>query len=260
MTGKQSERFYLDLARALYSPFPPGDVVESESPDFVVRTLAGPLGIEVTKLFQPCSTSSFSPRQVESFREDVIGLAEEIYSESDNPAVDVTVYFSSPPTKQHKEGLARSLAEFVRANFPRNGTVLTFRKNDLMSASISSSVEVVRIAPPIPGRFCPWFGGIEGQTIPLTYDLLAAVISAKNPLVANYRDRVTKIWLLIVADLFPSSANFSVPAEVDTWCFDFNFDNVLLFSREESRVWELHRNHSGAASESQPIDSMERHA
>jgi len=59
-----------------------------------------------------------------------------------------------------------------------------------------------------------WFAGGVGETKLLTYDLLAEVISSKTLLVA--RARATKVWLLIAVDIFPFSASFSAPAEVDT--------------------------------------------
>jgi len=239
VTKKQVEGAYLKLARAWYPAFPSGALVESEAPDFLVPTPEGQLGFEVTQLFQRPSNSAFAPRQIESFRECVIRRAEEIYSLSGNPPVDVNAYFSVRlAEKQRKEQLAQAFSDFVRANYPEDSKVLNFREGKPKS-TLPSGLGAVSIARPLLGGSRRWFAGGVGETKLLTYDLLAEAISSKNPLAAEYRARASKVWLLIAVDIFPFSASFSVPAEVDTWSFDYKFDQVLLLSRQESKVWAL---------------------
>jgi hypothetical protein len=167
--------------------------VEGEAPDFHVLTPAGSLGFEVTQLFQRPSDSRFAPRQIESFRECVIRRAEEIYSVSGSPPVDVNAYFSvRPMEKQRKEQLAQAFAEFVRANCPEDGKVLNFHESE-PGSTLPSGFGDVSIAPPLPGGSRRWFAGNVGETKLLTYDLIAEAISAKNPLVAAYRARVSRV-------------------------------------------------------------------
>jgi hypothetical protein len=239
VTKKKVERAYLELARAWYPAFPSGALVESEAPDFLVSAPEDQLGFEVTQLFQRPSHSAFAPRQIESFREWIIRRAEEIYLLSGNPPVDVNAYFSvRPAEKQRKEQLAQAFSQFVRANYPEDGRVLNFREGKPTSV-LPSGLGAVSIARPLLGGSRRWFAGGVGETKLLTYDLVAEVISSKNPLVAEYRARASKVWLLIAVDIFPFSASFSVPAKVDTWSFDYDFDQVLLLSRQESKVWAL---------------------
>ena len=239
VTKKRIERAYLELARTWHAAFPQGSLVESEAPDFLVSTPGGQFGFEVTQLLQSPSDSPFAPRQIESFRDWIIRRAEEIYSLSGNPPVDVNAYFSvRPAEKQRKEQLAQAFAEFVRANYPEDGKVWNFREGR-PDSTLPSDFGAVSIARPLLGGSRRWFAGGVGETKLLTYDLLNEVISAKNPLVADYRARANEVWLLIAVDIFPFSASFSVPAEVDTWRFDYEFDQVLLLSRQESKVWVL---------------------
>ena len=213
--------------------------MESEAPDFFVVTPEGHIGFEVTQLFQQPSHSVFAPREIESFQEWVIRRAEEIYSVSGGPPVDVNAYFSvRPAAKQKKEQLAQAFSEFVRANYPKEGQVLNFREGKPTSV-LPSGLGAVSIGRPLLSESRRWFAGSVGETKLLTYDLLAEAISSKNPLVAGYRTRASKVWLLIAIDIFPFSASFSVPDAVDTWSFDYEFDQVLLLSRQESRVWAI---------------------
>ncbi len=239
VTKKGIERAYLELARTWYAAFPQGPLLESEAPDFLVSTPDGQFGFEVTQLFQSPSNSPFAPRQIESFRDWVIRRAEEIYSLSGNPPVDVHAYFSvRPAEKQRKEQLAQAFSEFVRANYPENGKVLNFSESEPRS-TLPSGFGALSIAQPLVSGSRRWFAGGAGETKLLTCNLLTEVISAKNSLVAGYRVRATKVWLLIAVDIFPFSASFSVPTEVNSWRFDHKFDQVLLLSRQESKVWAL---------------------
>lgn len=45
-----SERWYLDRFKLLYPAFPEGTIVKTESPDFVIETVRGTIGIELTEL------------------------------------------------------------------------------------------------------------------------------------------------------------------------------------------------------------------
>jgi len=238
-TKKRVERAYLELARAWYPAFPSGVLVDNEAPDFLMATPEGQFGFEVTQLFQQSSNSLFAPKEVESFREWVICRAEEIYSLSGAPPVDVNAYFSVRSlARQRKEKLAQAFSDFVRANYPEDGQVLNFQEGNPNSA-LPSGLGAVSIARPLLGGSRRWFAGGVGETKLLTYDLLAESISFKNPRVAGYRTRASNVWLLVAVDMFPFSASFSVPLGVDTWSFDYEFDQVLLLSRQESKVWAL---------------------
>jgi hypothetical protein len=241
VTKKDLERAYVGLARRWYAAFPLGALEEGKppAPDFL--TAPGSFGVEVTQLFQPPLDSRFPPRQIESFREGVIRRAEEIYSGSGSPPVGVNAYFSVHPVeKRPREQLAQVFAEFVCGSYPDNGKVLNFRESD-PGSTLPPGFGAVSVAPPLPGRSPRWFAGHVGETKLLTYDLIAERITAKNPLVGGYRACVSTVWLLIVIDIFPFSSSFSVPADVDTWHFDHEFDQVLLLSRQASKVWALSR-------------------
>ncbi len=240
-TKKKVERAYLEIARTSYAQFPEGDIIDFEAPDFIVSGQDGTTGFEITKLYQPSANSPFSPRQIESFHTDVIRLAEQYYIESDLPWVEVRAYLThTSGIKQDKKQLARSIAAFIIAHRPTDRQILNFSQNR-SSDQLPEIIGAISIAPPLTGHKLHWFAGAFGETQQVTRDLIADIIATKNPLVRNYRTRVNKVWLLIVADMFPFSASFSVPQEVEQWRFDYAFDKALLLSREELKVWPLFR-------------------
>ncbi len=239
MASKRIERAYLELTRSLYTGFPEGNIMESEGPDFILTGSERTLGIEVTQLFHPTANSKFTTRQMESFRKKIIHRAEELYYKRQGSPVDVIVYSSVRPVgKQNTEEAARAIADFVRSNY-RLGMPVTLFREGLSPVPLPPGVGVVNLAPPLPGFQRAWFFGAAEETVLLTREFLAKIISQKDLLASSYRDKVEQVWLLIVCDLFPSSTSFSVPEQITDWNFEFTFDKVLLFSREEYKVWTL---------------------
>lgn len=132
------------------------------------------------------------------------------------------------------------MSDFVRGRYPADRQVLLFRENE-PTPILPRGFGAVSIARPLGGQPRAWFTGGVGETILLTQELLAAAISEKSSLVADYLSHVDEVWLLVVVDLFPSSASFSVPRDLDKWSFRHKFDRLLLLSREDSKVWALRR-------------------
>lgn len=238
MASKRIERAYLEVARSMYSDFPNGEISDSESPDFLISGTGSQLGIEVRQLFQRTSGSEFTPRQVESFRVDTIRRAEKLYYKEGGAPVDVCAYWSHRPVgRQRADQIVRALAAFVRSNYKPAVPVRLFQEG----IALPPGLAVINLARPLPGIERRWFAGGVGSPEVLTRDTLEKVIAEKEALVPSYRSKVAQVWLLLTCDLFPFSASFSVPDQIQDWKFDFSFDRVLLISREQSTVWSLSR-------------------
>ena len=82
-------------------------------------------------------------------------------------------------------------------------------------------------------------------------ELIQAYIAAKNERLGDYRKTASKVWLLIVNDLFLGAGEVCVHREKIAHCtFDFDFDKVLFFERQpggSGKVVELRRGVSRAA-------------
>ncbi len=78
--------------------------------------------------------------------------------------------------------------------------------------------------------------------------LLDACIQKKNRQVKEYRLATYEIWLLIINDKFLGAGEVHVrPDQLIHWDFDFEFDKVLLFTREiggADHVTELRHSNS----------------
>jgi hypothetical protein len=234
-TKKGIERYFLERARQLDPRIPAGEIVECESPDFLIATSCGTLGIEVTQIFQPAASGGFNPRQVESFQDKVIRVAARLYEQSGARPVDVLVYREGKGARHSHSRVAKSLVDFVRSRYgdSENYTRIYQRPHT------PQGFLAIRVARPVDGATNTWQAGHAGRNLRLSQTLLSAEIERKNKLVPTYRQKADPIWLLLVASLFPLSASFSIPDEIETWSFSFDFDKVLLLSEEDARVFKL---------------------
>lgn len=234
---KEIERRFIEKAQQLGLQLPPGTVVECESPDFLIKTCSETLGIEVTRLFQPAAASRFDPRQVESFQDRVMRVAADLDKPND-PPVDVLVYCCWDGAKQPRDcrQMAESLVDFVRSHYKERHGPETYQRPD-----VPQGFDVIRVARPLDGTTNRWQAGHTGQGARLEQHFLSDEIGRKNKLVPHYRKRADQVWLLLVASMFPLSGTFSVPREINTWKFEYDFDRVLLLSEEDCLVLDIAR-------------------
>jgi hypothetical protein len=242
VADKTAERRYFEIARAACPELPPGEPVESESPDFVLQTAPCRVGVEVTKLFQRAPSRGFSRREVEAFRQKVVQQAQRLHEKTGRPAVDVQVWFSA------REGVslgvaeaARAIAELVRANARPGMPVTSLRQGDA-NAELPSGISEVTLALPLWNRPRAWLAGAAGETLLLERQHLEDVIAHKNALIPRYRLKADEVWLLIACDMFPSSASLVVPDALAGWAFAFDFKRVLVLSPADAKVWSLNKN------------------
>ncbi|UJH90285.1 hypothetical protein LZ575_15665 [Antarcticibacterium sp. 1MA-6-2] len=57
------ELYYLNRFKELYENFPPGEIIKSEQPDFIVQSNDSKIGIEITEIFQDTHLEGYSKFQ-----------------------------------------------------------------------------------------------------------------------------------------------------------------------------------------------------
>ena len=137
--------------------------------------------------------------------------------------MDVLVFFTNDwSRKQNASKMGWALADFVRSNYPSDGTAV------VLNETIPDGFALVRIACVEGG----WSTGSVGNTEFLRYEQLASRIVAKNRLVSEYRARMPEDWQvwLVFATHVSLLWSVSLPADVATWRFTCAFDRVLLSS------------------------------
>jgi len=78
-----------------------------------------------------------------------------------------------------------------------------------------------------------WHSGRSSDTTRASRGHLESRIAKKNGRVRAYRVSAPSVWLLIVSDLFLGPGEvYARPDDLAKWKFTFDFDKVLLFSRQ----------------------------
>lgn len=227
---KRIEKHYLEEARRECSIFPKGELVPSERPDFLLHAASGIIGIEVTELCRE------EPRAQAGRQAKIVENAEKRYRRLPTAEpVDVVVVFSIEAEKAKREVLINTLVEFVQTH--GKSKVSRFPEG-YSHIGVHSPLEQINPT----GR---WECVRAFNTTVAPEQLLESRIVEKNGRVAGYRLAASAVWLLIVNDQFLGPGEvYARPEDLVRWKFDFDFEKVLLFSREpggHGEVFELQR-------------------
>lgn len=127
--------------------------------------------------------------------------------------------------------LTKSMADFVYANRAAKGT--GFKRNLPQGFCHIGFFEPLRPEP-------RWHACRAFDTILASQELLGARIAEKNGRVKDYKLSAPEVWLLIVNDQFLDPGEvYARPDYLAQWKFPFDFDKVLLFSREPGGTGEV---------------------
>ena len=186
---KQVETWVLNTARSISTLIPSGDVESRESPDFLIQTQAGAVGVEIGESLCPAGEDGIKPVQRESFHKTVVKLAEEeYYSATDVKHVFVWVYFRRHGNL-NKRAMANDLAKFVKVKVAA-GKLSSFMDD------LPDGFSTIHI-----GASSREWVSLEsaGYTVSDVYNQLSSLITDKNKLLPQYRVNVpnTPMWLLL---------------------------------------------------------------
>jgi hypothetical protein len=123
---KVRERAHLERFRNACPVFPPGDIRETEKPDFVVVDSGENVGIEHTEFHLDDAPARGSPLGAqEALRQQVVSNALRLHESRSLPIVDVLLRWSIHHnlTPRSVRQVAAALADFVRAHMPDSNQV-----------------------------------------------------------------------------------------------------------------------------------------
>jgi hypothetical protein len=231
---KRIEMLYVEEARRASLIFPVGNLVPHENSDFLLSIDSGTFGIEVTELCRErprteAATLSRIPKKAKALYKTLAGTT----------PIDVNLAFSRNAINFDPNHLTNSLVEFV---YERRNSRGIFASEDLPDGYCHIGIHEPHPQIDPTGR---WHGVSAFDVEIASKQLLETSILSKNARVPTYRQSATEVWLLIVNDQFLGPGEvYAHPDHLAEWTFSFDFEKVLLFTREPGgggKIFELQR-------------------
>ena len=244
MRGKKTDKkvvetYMLSAARKAGVPIPIGELA-GEAPDFRFVTDAGPLGIELSEVLRPASSSNgIVPVHQEAIHEEIMEAAQQAYYQNSLARpVKVLVYFADARgKKQDRYTMAQALADLVAENAHRASPFVSFKEWDELPDGFSSIV----IDSQLVGDW--WHGEAGGYNVLTdTRSQLAERIRSKDKLVPAYRANLganARVWLLLYCGVTVARSMVIPPCSRE-WKFPFSFDRVFWFASLENEFVEIY--------------------
>lgn len=213
---KEIERRHLHSFHHLCVDFPAGDLIEGETPDFVIITPTGKtIGIEHTQVFKKPGADNTAEQPDEATKDFITTAAKRHAELLELPSAHVALFFNAQYlrrdtgakqrffTKAEKQSIAESIAVFVGKHMPAQGCSVEcdWRPGQPRQVDL---IQINRIYP-VDRHIWRWpeFKIIQYNAI----ERLQDAITKKCKVYAPCLCECDECWLLVVADLFQSSGN-----------------------------------------------------
>ena len=206
MSSKGIESRHFKKFRSLIPDFPDGEVWHEDSPDFWVLTPNHVLGIEHCQVLIPVGNKP--PIQaIESQTDDIISMAQEHAELRGMPPIQVNFLFGhySPLRKRQRLDLAREIARSVHDAVAQMGHVQPFSSIVIRKPNIPDQLTSARILILKEGARHFWRCNRYGWAVEDCRELFQKSIDEKRELFETYLANCQECWLLMVADVKPSS-------------------------------------------------------
>jgi hypothetical protein len=239
MSDKALEKWYLKQLQAALDGFPHGDPQPGESPDFIVPSENGAIGVEITVFHLPPPAPKRPHQEVQRLKDSVVETARRMHAAAGGPPLRVSVYFSQPVriTKRNATKVGEALAAAVG------------------SSPISPPDEAVRILwqhlPPgiadVTIRDARghevWFADAGGLVASVEPEHIDAVIRRKHAMLRVARAKCSEVWLVIVNDLVSRAAPAELSDAATAHFYQYEFDRLFWLEANTPMVHEFARAH-----------------
>src|SRR4030095_7782649 len=233
---KADERRFVEILAEKLDAFPPGKLIDSELPDFLVATPEGVIGIEATKIHHADEC-----RPHESECRSLVDAARRLYESESTIPLEVKVHFgrSTQFNKRNRGKFARILANLVLTNIPQPDSWIDLENNwenpgffpyEIVGLSIIRLSAFRRNFWSVPSA-----GFFQEDFAPK----VEAIITTKEHAISTYETDCTRRWLLIVAEGNSASTFFDPSTKTLQHSYSSSFDRIFLVETFRRKVWEL---------------------
>jgi hypothetical protein len=196
---KEQERRFIDILEQQIADFPSGRLAETESPDFVVTTSNGKIGIEVTKIHRQATSNRL--KREESEQEKIANEAVRIFETMNSVALEVKIHFSADNefNKRNRRRLATAIASLVNAYAPTEDGPCVLQNNWTNPETFPYEIDAIGIYRLASLKRNFWSVASAGFVQEDFVAEMQIVIAKKDALIASYQT-CSEYWLLIAAE------------------------------------------------------------
>ena len=241
MNKKERERAFLREVKRIDPEFPSGQVVDSESPDFIIDLTPKVLGIEIVEYVRGQNSGESALRRREVVGQKTINRAkDEFYKSSDVP---LYIIFSWYPHRYPRQSeiteLANVTVRAIQNNIPQNLFESILIPNSSFDGTpLEKFVRSIRITRVRNEGQILW-SSIESGFIGAAASEIQAIISSKNEKVKQYKTKCDHTWLIIVADGWHISSTANLEEDALNYEYHSEFDRVIFYDHQEHKIKDL---------------------
>jgi len=217
--NKARERLAVEDLQRLSADFPPGTIEDGEVPDFLIRSDADCIGIEVCEYFRPERPLGSPLKEQEALAYQITNRATEICVERGAPPFLAPVSFEHGVRlrKRDVEPVASAIASAILAR-----DVDCIQNEGQLPECVSQIV-----VHPLGPMHTPSVTIIGTTWVPeIDLGELARIVAGKERKLDAYRKRCATVWLLIVVDGFQLSSMTEPPSALPP--MTSAFDRVVV--------------------------------
>jgi hypothetical protein len=238
---KVEEKYYLELFKGIYSDFPLGNIMDSESPDFIVDSSTKKYGIELSRIFQNTKVFGIKPQTVDSISESITELVTNKLLNNKIPFLDVFIIFTfhKPLIKKQREILSNKIVDLIMNNLPGPNSWLSLDNDFNNRKTFPWEINSIRIfnCPLLDRHYIKFSRGGWIQEDMIT--ALQDVIDKKNIKYLSSFNYFDENWLLIHTIHFSSACFFEPSKETLNHEYKSRYNKLFYMDSSNHKLYEL---------------------
>lgn len=241
MADKALERRYLDALRIALPASFSGQVIESETPDFlIVGAGQERVGVELTRFYLPPQPGRRPHQELVRLRERVVGHAEKVHSGRGGPALYVDVYFPEifAFRKTDVSELANELADSILST-----SVPQHREEPSVKIPQSQRPKWtagIMVHPSVDGIDRLWAADEGGWVEEVRSSHITSILRDKTRMALPARRKCDSLSLVVVNDEFSGGAPANISKEALSAFYEGPFERLIWLLPHGPRAIELH--------------------
>ena len=233
---KDRERWFVQHFLRCLPDCPSGELVDHESPDFLIRSPSQTIGLEVRELFHPGEPHGGSIQAQEALRRQVLEACRDLYDRNGGAPAHFSVHFQ-PRSELHKsqvEALAWAIVERVGPLRLSTHELVQLDDYEALPPEIAA-IHCVGLT----GEGSDWSD--PGATWVPTLEAMdiAREIAAKEVKLDAYRTSSEEMWLLLAADGLRLSGMIEMSPAALSETYATRFSQVWVFQLGDDKVHQL---------------------